>query len=116
MAEQPAIDWKSVVDLIQRGDPSGEQMLYDALMSGARFFLQRRLKGKGPGEILYSLRRRHGELWSTALAPNAAYVTILDSDANAPSARLYSVSRKVPKKRRHRHLNKRPFSGGNHKL
>jgi len=43
MAEQPAIDWKAVVDLIERGDPSGEQILYSTLMSGARFFLQRHL-------------------------------------------------------------------------
>lgn len=55
MAEQPAIDWKSVVELIQRGDPSGEQILYDALMSGARFFLQRRLGAQDVEDQVHEL-------------------------------------------------------------
>jgi RNA polymerase sigma-70 factor (ECF subfamily) len=43
MSEQPAIDWKSVVDLIERRDPAGEEILYKTLETGARLFLQRRL-------------------------------------------------------------------------
>jgi RNA polymerase sigma-70 factor (ECF subfamily) len=43
MPQEPEIDWRNVVDLIQRGDPAGEETLYRTLLSGARKFLQRRL-------------------------------------------------------------------------
>ena len=43
MPQEPDRDWKIVVDLIQRGDPAGEEILYRNLESGARLFLQRRL-------------------------------------------------------------------------
>src|SRR5450759_5491641 len=43
MPQEPEIDWRNVVDLIQRGDPAGEEILYRTLLRGARKFLQRRL-------------------------------------------------------------------------
>lgn len=43
MPQEPEIDWTNVVNLIQRGDPAGEETLYRTLRSGARRFLQRRL-------------------------------------------------------------------------
>lgn len=43
MPQEPEIDWTNVVDLIQRGDPTGEETLYRTLLRGARRFLQRRL-------------------------------------------------------------------------
>jgi RNA polymerase sigma factor (sigma-70 family) len=43
MPEQPRVDWKVVVDQIRRGDPTGEEALYQNLVSGARLFLRRRL-------------------------------------------------------------------------
>jgi RNA polymerase sigma factor (sigma-70 family) len=43
MPEEPEIDWSNVVELIQRGDPAGEETLYRTLLRGARLFLQRRL-------------------------------------------------------------------------
>jgi len=43
MPEQPRVDWKVVVDQIRRGDPAGEEALYQDLVSGARLFLRRRL-------------------------------------------------------------------------
>src|SRR5712692_1395441 len=43
MPEEPEVDWSNVVDLIQRGDPAGEETLYRTLLSGARLFLRRRL-------------------------------------------------------------------------
>lgn len=43
MAQPPEIDWKSIVKLIENGDPAGEEILYRTLVSGARLFLQRRL-------------------------------------------------------------------------
>jgi RNA polymerase sigma-70 factor (ECF subfamily) len=43
MPQEPEVDWSNVVNLIQRGDPAGEETLYSTLRSGARLFLQRRL-------------------------------------------------------------------------
>src|SRR6266699_2901973 len=43
MPQEPEIDWRNVVNLIQRGDPAGEATLYQTLHRGARRFLQRRL-------------------------------------------------------------------------
>jgi RNA polymerase sigma factor (sigma-70 family) len=43
MPEEPEVDWSNVVELIQRGDPAGEETLYRTLLIGARLFLQRRL-------------------------------------------------------------------------
>ena len=43
MSQEPEIDWRNVVSLIQRGEPAGEETLYRVLRTGARRFLQRRL-------------------------------------------------------------------------
>lgn len=37
------VDWKAVVEQIRAGDSAGQATLYDALGSGARLFLKRRL-------------------------------------------------------------------------
>ena len=44
MAAPSEVDWKNVVDLIRRGDATGEELLYTTLHSGARLFLRRRLE------------------------------------------------------------------------
>lgn len=81
--------------------------------AGRAVFLQRSFNGKGAGQVLYSLRRAHGQLWSTALAENTAYVTILDADATTPSARIVGVDRRG---KRNRNLGRAPRGGGNHKF
>jgi RNA polymerase sigma factor (sigma-70 family) len=43
MPQEPEVNWTNVVSLIQRGDPAGEETLYQTLLRGARRFLQRRL-------------------------------------------------------------------------
>jgi RNA polymerase sigma-70 factor, ECF subfamily len=43
MPQEGVVDWRIVVDLIQRGDPAGEETLYRTLIRGARLFLRRRL-------------------------------------------------------------------------
>jgi RNA polymerase sigma-70 factor (ECF subfamily) len=43
MPKEAEVDWSNVVSLIQRGDPAGEETLYETLRRGARRFLQRRL-------------------------------------------------------------------------
>ena len=43
MQEKAQVDWKIVVDRIRVGDPAGEETLYQALYSGARLYLRRRL-------------------------------------------------------------------------
>ena len=43
MPDKPQVDWRVVVDQIRRGDPAGEETLYQNLRTGARLFLQRRL-------------------------------------------------------------------------
>jgi RNA polymerase sigma-70 factor (ECF subfamily) len=43
MPAQPEVDWAAVVSLVERGDPQGEEILYQSLAGGARYFLQRRL-------------------------------------------------------------------------
>jgi hypothetical protein len=43
MSQEPEVDWRNVVNLIQRGDPAGEEALYKNLLRGARRFLQRHL-------------------------------------------------------------------------
>src|SRR5215471_10586046 len=40
---EPDVDWRTVVERIRDGDPSGQETLYRNLASGARMFLRRRL-------------------------------------------------------------------------
>lgn len=98
---------------LQLYSPSVKAGTFGYVRSDARhgYFLQRRFKGKGPGEVLYALRRAHGQLWSTALGENIAYVTVLDADAGRPSARIVQVDRNG---KRHGKLGRRPWGGGNH--
>jgi RNA polymerase sigma-70 factor, ECF subfamily len=43
MSQQSEVDWAVIVSRIRQGDPGGEEILYQTLAGGARFFLQRRL-------------------------------------------------------------------------
>jgi RNA polymerase sigma factor (sigma-70 family) len=45
---EPDVDWRTVVQRIRDGDPSGQEALYRNLASGARLFLRRRL---GPQDL-----------------------------------------------------------------
>lgn len=55
MPEKPQVDWKVVVDRIRRGDPAGEEALYQNLLSGARLFLQRRLGASDVDDKVHDL-------------------------------------------------------------
>jgi RNA polymerase sigma-70 factor (ECF subfamily) len=55
MAQQPAVDWQSVVISIERGDPAGEEILYKALVGGARLFLQRRLGSQDVEDLVHDM-------------------------------------------------------------
>jgi hypothetical protein len=100
---------------LQLFSPSVDGKTFGYVRSDARrgYFMQRRFKGNGPGQVLYALRRVHGQLWSTALSGDTAYVTVLDADATRPSARIVQVDRKG---KRHRKLGRGPWGGGNHKF
>ncbi|MFN7993093.1 MAG: sigma-70 family RNA polymerase sigma factor [Bryobacteraceae bacterium] len=43
MPSRTPVDWGSVVEKIRLGDPEGQRILYDNLLSGARLFLKRHL-------------------------------------------------------------------------
>lgn len=100
---------------LQLFSPSVKADTFAYVRADARrgYFLQRRFKGKGVGHVLYALRRAHGQLWSTALSADSAYVTVLDADATRPSARIVSVDRNG---KRHRRLGRAPWGGGNHRF
>lgn len=100
---------------LQLYSPSVDGNTFGYVRSDARrgYFLQRRFKGEGPGQVLYALRRVHGQLWSTAFSGDIAYVTVLDADATRPSARIEQVDRKG---NRHRKLGRGPWGAGNHKF
>ena len=74
---------------------SGRLLLFDPAISGRSFtyvrtdarrsrLMIRRLRERGPGRVLLSVRRSTGVLWTSALVPGSAYVTVMK-----PSATFY---------------------------
>ncbi|HSI80192.1 MAG TPA: hypothetical protein VK919_06020 [Solirubrobacterales bacterium] len=53
----------------------------------------KRISAEGPGRRLLKRRHNKATLWSTALAPDRAYVTLLRGRGNPPGARIVSVRR-----------------------
>jgi hypothetical protein len=102
---------------------SGRLLLFDPAIHGRTFayvradarlsrLMVRRLRARGPGRVLFSLRRSRGVLWSNALTKSLAYATSLQPSSTNPDATIVDVSRRHPKRLRQR----APRGGGNHKL
>jgi hypothetical protein len=96
-------------------------LLFDPAISGGSFayvrtdarrgrLMVRRLHGHGSGRVLFSLSRSAGVLWSDALTPSVAYVTVLNPGPGSADARIVEVDRRHAK-RLHQHG---PRGGGNH--
>jgi RNA polymerase sigma factor (sigma-70 family) len=49
------VDWKAVVEKIQAGDPAGQAILYETLLSGARLFFRRRLARDDVDDLVHDL-------------------------------------------------------------
>ena len=54
----------------------------------------RRFRGHGPGRVLLALKRRFGQLWSSALTDGSAFVTVLEPGTAGANARIVQVDRK----------------------
>ncbi|HEX2358374.1 MAG TPA: hypothetical protein VHH72_01015 [Solirubrobacterales bacterium] len=76
--------------------------------------LIRGIRARGPGKLLFSLKRSRGQLWSTALTERFAFVTVIDPGANGAAARIVKVRRKNA--RRARLGGRPPRGGGNHRF
>jgi hypothetical protein len=102
---------------------SNRLLLFDPSIKGRSFAYVRTdarrsrlmIRGRhrpGPGRALFSMRRSQGQLWSTALTEDLAYVTVINPSATGAGARILAVSRKHGKRlRRHG-----PRGGGNHRF
>ena len=101
---------------------SGRLLLFDPAISGGSFtyvrtdarrsrLMIRRLRGRGPGQVLYAVRRSTAVLWTSALAPRSAYVTAMKPSATGRDATIVRVDRKGKRLRQ-----RAPRGGGNHKL
>jgi hypothetical protein len=97
-------------------------LLFDPAISGGSFtyvrtdarlsrLMVRRLHGHRSGRVLFSLPPSAGILWSNALTPFAAYVTVLNPGAAGADARIVQVDRRSKRLRRHV-----PRGGGNHRF
>ena len=101
---------------------SGRLLLFDPAISGRSFtyvrtdarrsrLMIRRLGERGPGRVLLSVRRSTGVLWTSALVPGTAYVTVMKPSATGRDAAIVQVDRKG------KSLSRRgPRGGGNHKF
>ncbi|HEX6586021.1 MAG TPA: hypothetical protein VF052_04665 [Solirubrobacterales bacterium] len=102
---------------------SGRLLLFDPAVSGRSFtyvrtdarrsllMIRRRHRG-GPGRVLFTVRRSTGILWTSALAPGTAYVTVMKPSSSGRDATIVQVSRKKGKRLRRR----APRGGGNHRF
>ena len=64
----------------------------------------------GPGRVLLALKRRFGQLWSSALTEGFAFVTVLEPGTGGANARIVQVDRKGKRLAR-----RAPRGGGNHR-
>jgi hypothetical protein len=78
----------------------------------SRLMIRRRHRG-GPGRVLITMRRRRGQLWTTALGERYAFATVINPGPNGAGAHIVKRARKHAK---HAHLNHRPRGGGNHRF
>jgi hypothetical protein len=101
---------------------SSRVLLFDPAVKGEAFtyvrtdarrsrLMLRRLRGRGPGRVLLSLKRRFGQLWSSALTQGSAFVTVLEPGTAGAGARIVQVDRKGKRLRR-----RAPRGGGNHRF
>jgi hypothetical protein len=101
---------------------SGRLLLFDPAISGPSFtyvrtdarrsrLMIRRLRVGGPGRVLLSVRRSAGILWTSALVPGSAYVTLMKPSATGRDATIVQVDTKGKRLRQ-----RAPRGGGNHKL
>jgi hypothetical protein len=101
---------------------SGRLLLFDPAISGRTFtyvrtdarrsrLMIRRLRARGPGRVLLAVRRSTGVLWTTALIPGSAYVTVMKPSATGRDATIVQVDRKGKRLRQ-----RAPRGGGNHRL
>jgi hypothetical protein len=97
-------------------------LLFDPAISGTSFsyvrtdarrsrLMVRPLRGHGSGRVLFTLKRAAGILWSEALTPSVAYVTVLNPAVAGAGARIVVVDRRSKRLRRHA-----PRGGGNHRF
>jgi hypothetical protein len=101
---------------------SGRLLLFDPAISARTFtyvrtdarrsrLMIRRLRARGPGRVLLAVRRSTGVLWTTALIPGSAYVTVMKPSATGRDATIVQVDRKGKRLRQGA-----PRGGGNHRL
>ncbi len=97
-------------------------LLFDPAVSGRSFtyvrtdarrsrLMIRKLRARGPGRVLFSVSRSTGLLWTSALVPGAAYVTVMKPSSTGRDATIVQVDRKGKRLRR-----QGPRGGGNHKF
>jgi hypothetical protein len=98
-------------------------LLFDPAINGSSFvyvrtdarrsrLMVRRRHAHGSGDVLFSLARSRGQLWSDALTGSVAYATVLEPSARNPDASIVGVSRRHPKRLRQHG----PRGGGNHRF
>jgi hypothetical protein len=98
-------------------------LLFDPAINGRSFvyvrtdarrsrLMVRRRHAHGFGEVLFSLARSRGQLWSDALTGSVAYATVLQPSARNADASIVGVSRRHPKRLRQHG----PRGGGNHRF
>jgi hypothetical protein len=94
-------------------DPSVKGKSFTYVRTDARRsrLMIRRFRGHGPGRVLLALKRRFGQLWSTALTDGSAFVTVLEPGTASANARIVQVDRKGKRFRR-----RAPRGGGNHRF
>jgi hypothetical protein len=101
---------------------SGRLLLFNPAVSGRTFtyvrtdarrsrLMIRKLRRKGPGRVLFAIRRSTGILWTTALIPGTAYVTVMRPSSSSRDATIVQVDRKGKRLR-----TRVPRGGGNHKV
>jgi hypothetical protein len=101
---------------------SNRMLLFDPSVKGKSFtyvrtdarrsrLMIRRVRGHGPGRVLLALKRRFGQLWSSALTGGFAFVTVLEPGTGGANARILQVDRKGKRLGR-----RAPRGGGNHRF
>jgi hypothetical protein len=90
-------------------DPSVKGKSFTYVRTDARRsrLMIREFRGHGPGRVLLALKRRFGQLWSSALTEGSAFVTVLEPGTAAANARIVQVDRKGKRLRR-----RAPHHGG----
>jgi hypothetical protein len=101
---------------------SGRLLLFDPAVLGRTFtyvrtdarrsrLMIRKLRQSGPGRVLFTVPRSTGILWTSALVPGTAYVTVMRPSSSSSDATIVQVDRKGKRLR-----TRAPRGAGNHKL